>query len=37
MVYNKSLRSLGHHIWNSLPKQFKEETNNNKFKNYIDK
>ena len=34
---NKSLRSLGPHIWNSLPKQIKEETNYNKFKNYIDK
>ena len=34
---NKSLRSLGHHIWNSLPKQIKEDTNYNKFKNYIDK
>ena len=34
---NKSLRSLGPHIWNSLPKQVKEETDYNKFKNYIDK
>ena len=34
---NKSLRSLGPHIWNSLPKQIKEETDYNKFKNYIDK
>ena len=34
---NESLRSLGPHIWNSLPKQIKEETNYNKFKNYIDK
>ena len=33
---NKSLRSLGPHIWNSLPKQIKEETDN-KFKIYIDK
>ena len=34
---NKSLTSLGPHIWNSLPKQIKEETDYNKFKNYIDK
>ena len=34
---NKSLRSLGPHIWNSLPNQIKEGTNFNKFKNYIDK
>ena len=37
---NKSLRSLGphiSHIWNSLPKQIKEETDYNMFKNYIDK
>ena len=34
---NKNLRSLGPHIWNSLPKQIKEETDCNKFKNYIDK
>ena len=34
---NKSLRNLGPHIWNFLPKQIKEETNYNKFKNYIDK
>ena len=34
---NKSLRSLGPHIWNSLPKQIKEETNYNNFRNYIDK
>ena len=33
---NKSLRSWGPHIWNSLPKQIKEETKYNKFKNYID-
>ena len=32
----KSLRSLGPHIWNSLPKQIKKETDYNKFKNYID-
>ena len=29
---NKSLRSLGPHIWNSLPKQIKEESDYNKFK-----
>ena len=34
---NKSLRSLGPHIWYSLPKQIKKGTNFNKFKNYIDK
>ena len=34
---NKSLRSLGSHIWNSLPKEIKVETDYNKFKNYIDK
>ena len=34
---NKSLRSLGPHIWNSLPKQIKEETDYKMFKNYIDK
>ena len=34
---NKSLRSLGPHIWNFLPKQIKEETDYNQFKNYIDK
>ena len=33
---NKILRRSGPHIWNSLPKQVKEETNCNKFKNYID-
>ena len=34
---NKSLRTLVPHIWNSLPKQIKEETDYNKFKKYIDK
>ena len=34
---NRSLKSLGPHIWNSLPKQIKEETYQNKFKNYNDK
>ena len=33
---NKSLGSLGPHIWKSLPNQVKEETDYNKFKNYID-
>ena len=32
---NKSLRSLRPHIWNSLPRQIREETDYNKFKNYI--
>ena len=32
---NKSLRNLAPHIWNSLPKRIKEETNYNKFKNYV--
>ena len=31
----KSLKSLGPHIWNSLPIEIKEETNYEKFKNYI--
>ena len=30
---NKSLRRLVPRIWNSLPKQIKEETDYNKFKN----
>ena len=34
---NKSLRRLGPHIWNSLPKQIKEETNYSKSKNDIDR
>ena len=34
---NRSLRSLERHIWHSLRKQIKEETDFNKFKNYIDK
>ena len=34
---NERLRSLGPHIWNSLQKQVKEESDYNKFKNYIDK
>ena len=29
---NKSLRSLGPHIWNSLPKQIKEKTNDKSLK-----
>ena len=35
-ISNNSLRSLGPHIWNSLLKQIREETNYNKFKYYID-
>ena len=34
---NKTLRNLGSHIWDSLPKQIKEETDYNKFENFIDK
>ena len=34
---NKSLRSLRSHIWSSLSKQIKEETDYNKFKSFIDK
>ena len=33
---NKSLRSIGPHIWSSLLKQIKEENDYNKFKNFID-
>ena len=33
----KSLKSLGPHIWNSLSIEIKEETNYEKFKNYINK
>ena len=33
----KSLKSLGPHIWNSLPIEIKEETNYEKFKDYINK
>ena len=33
----KILKSLGPHIWNSLPIKIKEETNYEKFKNYINK
>ena len=32
---SKSLRSLGPHIWNSLPERVKEETNPKIFKEYI--
>lgn len=32
---NNSLRSLGPHIWNSLPIEIKEETDYERFKNYI--
>ena len=34
---SKSLRSLGPHIWNSLQKQIKGETDPGKFKTYTDK
>ena len=33
----KSLKSLGPHIWNSLPIEIKEETNYEKFKDYVNK
>ena len=33
---NNSLWSLGQHIWNSLPSEIKEETEYEKFKNYMD-
>ena len=33
----KSLKRLRPHIWNSLPIGIKEETNYEKFKNYINK
>ena len=33
----KSLKSLGPHIWNSLPIEIKAKTNYEKFKNYINK
>ena len=33
----KSLKSLGPHIWNSLPIEIKEETNYEKLKNYVNK
>ena len=32
---SNSLRSLGPHIWNSLPSEIKEETDYKKFKNYM--
>ena len=32
---SNSLRSLGPHIWNSLPSEIKKETDYKKFKNYI--
>ena len=33
---NRSLRSLISHIWSSLSKQIKEETDYNKLKHFID-
>ena len=33
---NNSIRCLGPHIWNTLPKAVKKETNYQKFKDYID-
>ena len=32
---SNSLRSLGLHIWNSLPSEIKKEMDYNKFNNYI--
>ena len=32
---DNSLRSLGPHIWNSFPSEIKEETEYEKFKNYM--
>ena len=32
---SNSLRSLGPHIWNSLPSEIKKETDYKKLKNYI--
>ena len=32
---NNSLRSLGPHIWNSLPSEIKKETEYEKIKNYM--
>ena len=32
---NNNLRSLGLHIWNCLPSEIKEETEYEKFKNYM--
>ena len=34
---NKSLKSLGSHIWNSLQKQIKEKVDYSKFKYFIGK
>ena len=33
---NKSIRVLGHHIWNVLPAELKRETSYRKFKTQID-
>ena len=32
---DKSIRSLGPHIWNGLPEEIKNETSYHKFKEYI--
>ena len=32
---DKSIRSLGPHIWNGLPEKFKNETSYDKFKKYL--
>ena len=32
-----AIKAIGPHFRNSLPKHIKEETDHNKFKNYIDK
>ena len=32
---DKSIRSLGLRIWNSLPEEIKNETSYNKFKEYL--
>ena len=32
---DKSIRSLGPHIWNGLPEEIKNETSYDKFKEYL--
>ena len=32
---DKSIRSLGPHIWNGLPEEIKNKTSYNKFKDYL--